>query len=505
MSAAASSGQITSSGAIFDLGAIAAEDDLTVCKPQTTLWSQCWKRHFNFAFAEIDFPVEQTNISGATSWVDNFCVTGISPKHGDLLIGTFVRAFLGGLSIRDGVIARADGTGNFVDGEENLALYWCEEVGNALIKEATWLVDNNVLDKVNDQQMHVYHETMHDDSVLLRESIGRFRNDNGPATNTNASMAFSAVDRYLYIPLPFSYLDSPQNAFPQLAVDNAPITFDLKLRGRQDLIVFLDLTGGITYDQFPNTPATDLWTNPFAVAALQGGSMIQFGMTNQVIFLDAPEQELYKSQTVVQYYEYTQSCKQVSVNQGATSAIFEHLMFNNSIVTLYTYFQSNNAIRPGQLEYFNFCVPTAWNQRPQRFDALGNHIGGIYSELNPLETIQLSLTSAPRVSRQGIYWREIQPFLRLKRRSSSCVNSYSFGRDVYCPDHPSGALNIGLFSCTPLEINFRNVNPSVGPSPAGTVVSNSGLEVGGIVYVFARTQGFYKIAGGKLSTKWLAS
>ncbi len=493
-----------STGAMYELGARGSEETFTICKPESVLWSQCWKRHCNFAYAQVDFVFDQDTLTGAADWAEDTCVTAQAPRHGDLLIGTYMRANLGALRLDENVVPRASGVGDaqLHVGDEDLSLHWCEEVGNALIKEAEWLADNKRMDHLTSEVLHAYHEVNTDDSRLLGDAIGRQSRDTGTRPRLET---FSAQDRYLYIPLRYSYMDHADNAFPLLAVSEAPITYRLTLRSRRNLIVALDTSLGPDIDN----GAVDIKVANYA--SILGGSMVQAGMTNEMVFIDTPEQRAFTDQPIEKYYEFTQCLRSYNVAAGATELSVENMNFNNSITSLWVHFRADNRLRSGELEYFNYSVPLPFGLRPRRIDNGGATVagGGLQRDVNPIACIEFDINSAVRLSRQGVYLHEVVPYLRHTRIASSYQMVYSFAQDNECLSHPSGALNIGLFSCVPLRVKFENtftVSAEVPPNPGPyTAAVHTGLAESGKINVFARTQGFYKIAGRKISTRWLAN
>jgi len=426
-----------------------------------------------------------------------------------LLIGTYVRFYLEALGIAVNTVPRANpdtaspaGNPFLFPGDEDLALHWCEEVGNALIRSAEWKVGQDTWDRVTGEIMHTYHETDTSYGKLLRDAIGR-QTDGGTTTNRAASETFSAINRYLYVPLPFSYADGSENAFPLVATQQEQISFELLLRGRSDVIVALDTSGGPTIDD--GAVAID-------PSLVTGGRMLQAGFTNEVVFLDKPEQKAYADHPIEKYFEYTQGPNTRTVALGDTAGQFDDLPWNHSITSVYMFYRSNDALRAGQYEYFNFSTPLPPSARPQRNDNAGVVIpgGGLRRELNPFQCASLYVNNAPRITRQGVYWHEVAPYQRFTRSARSYALVYSFAEDPTCRTMPTGALNIGRSACSPLKYDFldsRELTAEVidlSPSTTYTAPTFGGIAAAGTVQVWARTQNFYKIAGQKAGLRWSA-
>jgi hypothetical protein len=103
------------------------------------------------------------------------------------------------------------------------------------------------------------------------------------------------------------------------------------------------------------------------------------------------------------------------------------------------------------------------------------------------------------VSRPGVYWHELVPWMRHSRISDTFVNIFSFASRPEDGTTPTGASNIGRFTSVPLR--FTMTNSTEGQS-AGTV--GVGIKDKGRIFTYARTQNFYKISGGRLGLRWTA-
>lgn len=496
-----------SDGALFELGAVGVEERYTVCDPQKSFFVQCCKRHTNFAFAQLDFNAEQ-HVSNLVYWPDGYTLNARMPKHGDLLLGSWLRLYLGRLTLPSGTIARQDDNGGAKDpnllgeGDEDVQLNWCEEVAFAAIMQADWQVGNNLMDRLDGEALHMYHEQGTCEGRILRDAIGKQRSGNyvnSSYTNVSALTTFSATDRYLYAPLLFSYMKGPENAFPIVAVQHDEIRYKVELRGRANLITALDVSAGPGAEVPISKADPRAGTNTYVT----GGQLIEAGFTAELAFLDKPEQESYTSSAFHKYYEYTQGYASKIVAAQDKSVTIQNLAFNHAIVKLNTFYRATAKL--SAQEYFNFSTPLPNSIAPQRIDpapAGGTDIVGLKRELNPFECIEVQYGSAPRVSRQGVYLHECVPYLRHRRIDDSFSCVYSFAMDPECGTCPTGASNIGRFSNTPMKFTFIDSYESGDEDSPSTLVRGTGIAEAGEVRVYALTQGFYKVAGGRLALRW---
>jgi len=478
-----------SNAALFELGAVGVEERYTVCDPQKTFFVQCASRHTNFAFAQLDFEAEHP-VSNLQYWDDGYVLDCPMPKHGDLLLGTWLRLKLGRLALPAGAIARAGG-GDPLYGErdEDVTLHWCEEVGFAAIQQADWRVGINVMDRLDGEVLHMYHEQGTPEGRILRNAIGKQRSGNyinSNYRNTSALRTFSASDRDIFAPLLFSYMRSPENAFPHVAVQHNEIRYQVTLRGRSKLITALDTSNGL-----PGTAISKADPRTSA-ASVTGGELIEAGLTAELAFLSKPEQESYTRSSFHKYYEYTQKTpRAIPVRANDKVVQIDNLGFNHAIVQFNVFYRAASKLADNTFDYFDFSTPLPQIRAPGSLDAAGAVIDGLTRDLNPFEAIELMYNTAPRVSRPGVYMHECVPYLRHKRIDDSFSCVYSFAVDPESHNGPTGASNIGRFSQTPLKLTL------VDSAESGT-----GILADGAVSVYALTQGFYKIAGGQLALRW---
>jgi len=498
-----------SNAALYELGAVGVEERYTVCDPQKSFFVQCSSRHTNFAFAQLDIEAKHP-VSNLGYWTEGHVLDYEMPKHGDLLLGLWSRMRLGRLTLPVDVITRADNAGLtknaqlWNERDEDVSLHWCEEVGFAAIKEAEWRVGSSVLDRLEAEALHMYHEQGTKEGRILRNAIGKQRTGNyinSSYTNTGGLRTFSASDRTLYTPLLFSFMRNVENAFPHVAIQHNEIRFQLTLRARSNLISAFDVSAGEDAKVALNKNNPALNTGA-ATDSVTGGALIESALTAELAFLSKPEQESYTRSSFHKYYEYTQKSAPIRVNANDKTVQIANLGFNHSIVQLNVAYRATS--KTAAYEYFDFSTVLPVSVAPSSvpgdsndpLDPLENQTG-LSRDLNPFECIELLYNSAPRVSRQGVYMHECVPFMRHNRIDDSFSCVYSFAIDPESHNGPTGSSNIGRFTTTPLKLTFIDSAEGV---PLGTF--GSGILEGGEVRVYALTQGFYKIAGGQLALRW---
>jgi len=495
--------QSVSDGALFDLGAIGVEERYTVCDPQTSFFVQCCSRHTNFAFAQLEFGFEQ-RVSNLQYWTSGHILEGRMPKHGDLLLGTWFKPTFGRLTIPVDTIERHD-VGSVSPlkeqylqgaGDEDVNLHWCEELGFASILQADWTVGANLMDRLEGSTLHMYHEKGTPEGRILRNAIGKQRSGNyinSSYTNTNALRTFSATNRVLYVPLLFSYMrGGVENAFPHVAIQYDEIRYKISLRGRAELIIALDTSD-------PNDPVGISKADPrSSTACVTGGALLDAAMVAELAFLDKPEQASFTTSSFQKYFEFTQMAASTRVAAQDKVVTIPNLRFNHAVVQVSAFYLADAKVADNVAEYFNFSTPLPNALAPDSVSPYtGLPLAGLTRELNPFESIEIQYSSAPRVSREGIYFHEVVPFLRHKRIDDSFSLVYSFAVDPERHTCPTGASNMGRWPQVPMRMTFVD-------SYESSNVLGTGILGPGEVRVLALTQNFYKIAGGRLAVRWSA-
>lgn len=361
------------------------------------------------------------------------------------------------------------------DGDEDLILHWCEEVGSALVKCADWKIGAQTIDSVTSEIIHGKHELHSREGALLRDAIGRQRTGD-LASDFVALQTFSAAPRQLYVPL-FTY---GRAGLPLVALGQEQVSHKITLRGRDQLIVAKDISVSFTGPTY--IPST----------SVQQGLLTKIGMMTEVVFLSPAEQHNLCANPIDRYFEYTQGPQVARVSAGQASVLVDNLQFNHSITSLCLAYRASSALAQGTLEYFNFSTRLSESWRPQRLDNLGATAVGLDRVENPFESIELQLNSAPRVSRPGVYWHELGAHQkRVNRKASSHIMIYSFADDASDANRPSGALNVGRFSRRPVQIELTKSNSG-----------QTGILEAGEILIWAQSQAVARIAGGKFALMW---
>lgn len=461
-----------------------------------------WRRHVNFALAQVEFSPNEP-VSNLTTWGDDKVICARMPLCGSMIIQTYVRAKLGALSIPYDTIDRADDNSGAKDaklypGDAELTLHWCEEVGHAMFQHADLLVDSSTIDSVTDVHMHAYHQTISEAGQLLNDSIGRRRLDqvNSLPSNTPELETFSAIDRQLYVPLPFLYSMQSPLLLPSSTgpTANGNIEVKLQLRARQKLIVALDTSSGADLD----SGATKI------TSSVTGGALLELAFVNDVVFLDTAEHErLYGScvrgsQPSLQYYEYSQPLYEKPVAAGSTSVQIENLNLRQAVTSIFAMFRPDTAIAEGKYNYFDFSVPLSTYQRPKRWSATGTAVAGLTAYIDPIATIEYSLDGAPRFSRHGVYAHESQARKHMKRIPTSFIHVHSHALDASDRHEPSGSVDVDAHRRCPMTVTFTDVVQTVAEDISGPYVAPAHVGVpAGKLFVFGRAQGLLEYGGGR--------
>lgn len=473
-----------------ELGANGAQlmpDQKLMSRLQTSdaLWMPCHKRHVAFAMAYIDFKPDQAQTTNIATWSEGHVFNGKFPKTaGDMLRGTYAVFELGALRLDSSAsVARPGGGDDLRPGDHQLQLHWVDEIGHALMREVAFVHENKVLERLSSEQMHVLHAWRTAEGSQLRDAIGKF-------TTTTEREAFAALNRTLAVPLPFSYLNAPESAFPVMLTDKANLGVQITLRSRANVIVANILnTGG-----FINTTIDP-------DASIAGGEIRRFHFTNEVVYFEPGLKAHFQAQGKRRhYFEHCLKQRSVTVNDGDTEATVKNINPKANVVSIHAFFRTNAAMSALRKEYFNFGAQLSLFQRPRRYDASGSLLTTGVQATDPLRTLEYRVQgNQALVSRPAVFLHELQHSLYGNRvpRTPSYVHSFFFNARPMQASQPSGSLAAAGLGTHDLHVTFEDNNVTVNEDPLGyTPPQHSGIQSGGELFFFARAQNAYSVMAG---------
>jgi hypothetical protein len=397
--------------AISQLGAIGAQDVDTVIRPTKTFFKSKHSRHTAFAMEPKDFQFQNV--------VDyNRSVQAVIPRNGDLLAKLYLVIELNPLT------ANQNGaTGMFVD-----------DIGRAMLNEVDFEAGSVFYDRLRPEFLHIWEEL----TILTENQLGQLTGKSAvPLTRT----LWAQSSQWLYVPLEFWFQREYGAALPLVALHLTDVKIDVTLNPKNTLII-----------DAANTPV------PGYSPGTTDGSINQFFLTGEFIYLDDPERDFFartEHKYLITQNQYQQTT--IQANSGLTANIDMH--FNHPTKELIFFGRQITFETAPFYDPFNFSGQegTVVAPPPPANPAFNAPVPGQGEFLQELfRTMQITLNGNNRVNaRDPKYYSVIQPYnhhTRVPQKQGIYV--YSFALSPEAPG-PTGSLNFSRIENSQLQFVFR--------------------------------------------------
>jgi len=439
----------TSGGNLTNLIALGAMDThLTQC-PSITYWRFRYNRYTNFTMESMEQTFESPVAFGADVKVTlnrngdlvYFCyavitLPGICACNGDAgatgcNMGGFGTRFpacdpcdpvkdlvmpdpcggagFGGAGAWDGLPSTPLTPVNGVDpctGLETPYAHYINAVGQFLIKRASIVIGGHVIETLYNDFLFMWEELSGKPGKRLTEMIGkRF---------TRAQLVEdSRFQRTLYVPLPFWFTQCSGNALPICS---------LQFHGIQILISFEQLAKVIQVSAATVTVVKN--ADRMAIT----NQDLQARIDTTYVYLDMEERDLFATGCFEQLITQTQALYQPSKGKQ----IRMNLNFNHPVIELI--FAVRRHLHEKVNNWFNYAGK--WG-------------------LDPVTQVDLLLNNSPRFgSREGRYFRMVQPYQHHTNIPDSFIYNYSFALHPEEPQ-PSGSCNFSRIDSVQLILTLQ--------------------------------------------------
>jgi len=471
-----------SSGALTELASLGNQDAFLSINPEKTFFAQSYRRHTNFAIAEQDITLDNAPTG---SWRARK-VTARVPRNGDLLGWCYFSCVLSALDLADhtgngGTVNLTDttvwGVGNLpgtgTNSDANLAIaktetriYWANAVGHAMIDEVTFEVGSQVVDRWTGEFLQLWERYTGQPGKNLKEMIGQF-----DAEEDNRD--FAALDRRLYVPLPFYFCRAYALHKPLIALQYHETKIVVTLVAQDDLIV--RFRGGAVDADRDNLLPRNYVT---------GGDMQDAAITANYIYLDTMERRVFAQQPHEYLITQLQFHGAESVPAGTASKQIQ-VHFNHPVLELFWVYQEDTQRTAAQgFRYFNYGVEYG-SFLPHQDAATA-----VIPLVDPIATVSLQLNAHDRIAtRESLYFRTVQPWERHTNIPDRFIYNYCFALYPEEDWAPSGALNMSRIDNVVFRFAFVNIG-------GGTGLANAGA-----IRLYARSHNVVKIAGGMLAVR----
>lgn len=472
------------SGALTTLAAIGAYNSFIVCDPEKPSFpGQSFARHTNFAVGFHLGAVTHAPI-GSRFWDRDHLVKfsfGAHERAADLIGPTFFHCYWQRLASTSSDL-----------------ISWVNELGNAVVNRATFLVGNQKIEEMTGEALHCLGEFgirgpgLHEDQML-----GKFdtaQTISSEPTNIPVNLrAWSSANRHTYTPLNFHFCHRKDEYFPLVSVQYQAPEIHIQLRGKIDLIKAV--TPASSSPPVPASIVEDLLIlNNFTNGTYTGGDLLSMDIGYSGVYLDTDERRARANRPYSYVFEYIKCDETVNVNAN-TRELRRKVTFENAS-SAYWWFYRRNSITRGTValvkDYFDFSTRQPWNSVP----ANSGGISSVYTPLNPFACARILVNNNVRASGDGLFFYQVNPYIALANRTPRephFINSFDFGMNAAQWNYDNGSQNDSQIDNLVFEFTFENSSAD----PTTGVATNDGIAEGGTVFIYATKFSVAKISGGQ--------
>lgn len=371
------------SAIMTQLSALGRADVDTVIRPSLTFWKSVYKKHTNFAMEP-----KRADFQGSTGYERrNTCKL---PRQGDLVAKMYwytkVAALAGGA-----------GTARFVD-----------DLGRAMMDEATIEIGSVVYDRLYPEQMHLWEEL----NVIKECQFGKLT---GKSTSVAQLVDYAKNIQHLYVPLPFWFHNDYGSALPTISTHLTDIQVNIRTKAKSALIV--------------GNPA------PYVVQA-SDAEWSETYLLLETVYLDDSERRFLVESELKYILTQNQTLGLHTVPIGSRETKID-IRFNQPCKLIMWAGRSDT--NTAASNYFNFSGPETAEFQDELF-----------------KQATLKLNNNNRFDPQTpFYLRNLQALQHNERKPDKHVYIYNFS--LYPADpNPSGTINFSRIDSSRLQLEFTN-------------------------------------------------
>ncbi len=387
--------------------------------PQTTHFKAVYFRHTNFAIESIPCTFNQTISTNNDSEV-----VSIVQRSGDLVAGAHIEFTL--KRTQPGTLPT---DGSYIN--------WTNSTGHALIKEISFEINSQVIDKHYAEWLDIWNELTDPDykeHILINKHLAKnvYLKSNGFTTNYVQC----------YVPLKFWFCRNPGLAYPLIALQNTTSYIKVKFRNPYSLIntdCTTNSIGTITYEKSPELYLDYVYldtkerrdfankSHQYLIDTLQFNHISNFNTIIDLNFINPVKELIWIIRN-----------KNVKTEKDLSTISNDADAYSNTISSL----TKNN-------DYFNYLSESASSQNEYIYT---------YTAYEPFNEAELLLNGNSRFNkRKATYFRTVQPNTYHSKIPSKHIYLYSFA--LKPEEHqPSGICNFSKLKTAQLKFTNPNTN-----------------------------------------------
>lgn len=365
------------------LSALGRADVDTVIRPTQTFWKSQYRKHTNFAMEP-----KRADFQGSTGYDRRN--TNKLPRQGDLVAKMYWYVKMNNL-------AAGAGTARFV-----------EDVGRAMIDEATIEIGSVVYDRLYPEALHLWEELTTDKERQMGKLTGK-------TTSVAQLVEWAKYTQHLYIPLPFWFHMDYGSALPTISTHLTDIQVNIRTKAKNQLIV--------------GNPA------PYTILAADA-EWAETYLLLETVYLDDGERRFMVESELKYIITQTQYLGLSTVAAGTRETKID-VRFNQPCKVIMWAGRSDT--NTAALNWFNFVGP---------------EVGEYQDELFKLATLKLNNNN--RFDPQGPYYLRIiqaaQHFTRIPDK-----HCYQYCFSLYPEEQaPTGTINLSRIDSCKLQLEWTS-------------------------------------------------
>lgn len=328
--------------------------------------------------------------------------------------------------------------------------HYTNAVGFAMIKAASLVIGNTVMDTLEGEYMYMLDELMGKSGKRLQDQIGKFE-------TREQLIAYSRLPNRLYVPLPFWYTQVAGNALSMVSMSLNGVVLNVTFRELKDLIIVSNANVKVN-------KATATGADSGVLLSAQDLSVC---VMTEFVFLDLGERAKFNEGMFDQLITQMQARPNTGMIGNATLQI--NLPFNHPVIELiFAVRLSRNAEANKWFDFSRVApssgrgydadkpasiLPPLMPQTEGTFDALNTVVpddAGRYAlndyvtvHADPIVSVSLRVNSIPRFNTQEAkFFRQAIPGMHHSAIPKNFIYNYSFALFPEEPS-PSASLNWG--------------------------------------------------------------
>ena len=404
-------------GTLTTLIAQGAADVLLTGEPSITFWRYKYKQHTNFAIESIS-----QQFTGRISFGGSAQLT--INRTGDLIYNQYVVIKLPGIRTVGGDDDQDIDYANTPDSNQypvhpdheveadrpvtygDTWCHWHEAIGQHLIKRVSIVIGGQVIDTLYSDFLFMWEELTGKAGKRLMEMIGK-------SQTFLQRIEASALDRILYVPLPWWFTTTTGNALPLISLQFHGVQVHVDFEELRNCVVVNSKKVTIqTTDQQSLTNASlDAW------------------LETVYVYLDQDERQRFADGEFEQLIKQHQQFKTCTSSQ----CLRVQLNFNHPVLELI--FAVRQKCMEDRNEYFNYSGSQG---------------------TDPIAQVGLNLNNLAKFApRHGSWFRLVQPYQHHSNIPESYTYCFSFALNPE-DDQPSGSANFSRIDNVELVLDLQD-------------------------------------------------